>query len=99
MATEKATIKQVFQEIMPQANMRLAEPIILEELRREIDKGPRNKAPEADGIVHEFYNHFWDVITTDLLTIYNSILRNRDPHTAKPLARISVCRSVRHRVT
>jgi hypothetical protein len=54
-----------------------AEPITLEELKRAVDKGLRNKAPRTDGIVHEFYIHFWDVIKTDLLSIYNSIIRNR----------------------
>jgi hypothetical protein len=82
MTTEEAMIKQVgqwvFRRLTPQANMRLAEPLILEELRRATGKGPWNKAPGADGILHEFYVHFWDVITTDLLTIYNSILQNRD---------------------
>jgi hypothetical protein len=66
MTTEEAMIKQVgkwvSRRLKPQANMRLAEPITLEEFKRAIDKGPRNKAPEADGIVHEFYVHFWDVI-------------------------------------
>jgi hypothetical protein len=74
-----------FPKIMPPANLRLAEPISLEKLRRAIDKGPQNKASGADGIVNEFYGHFWDVITTDLLTIYNSILRNRDLHSAQTL--------------
>ena len=83
---------------MPQANMRLAEPITLGEFRRAIDKGPRNKAPGADGILHEFYDQLWDVVTTNLLTIYNSIPRNRDLPQRKTLARLSVCRNVRHRV-
>jgi len=63
-------------KIMPQANMRLAEPTTLEELRRAIDKGPRNKAPGADGIVHEFYGRLWDVITTYLLTTCRIIRNN-----------------------
>jgi hypothetical protein len=48
--TEEAMIKQVGQwvsrRLKPQANMRLAEPITLEEFKRAIDKGPRNKARE-----------------------------------------------------
>jgi hypothetical protein len=63
---------------MPEANMRLVEPITLEELKRAIHKGPRNKAPGADVIGHAFYIHFWDVIKSNLPTIHNSILRNRD---------------------
>lgn len=64
-----------FPKIMPEANMRLAEPITLGELRMAVDKGQG-----ADGTVHEFYGQFQNVITTDLLTIYNSIIRNRDLH-------------------
>jgi hypothetical protein len=51
-----------FPRIMPQGNVRLAEPITVEELQ----KGNRQRSSEqslgADGIVHEFYVHFWDVI-------------------------------------
>jgi hypothetical protein len=97
--TEEAMIKQMEQwvsrRLTPHANMRLAEPIIL--LRRAISKGSRNKAPGADCIVHEFYVHFWDVITTDLLTIYNLIPQNSDLNSAQTFG-TTVRRSVRHRV-
>lgn len=74
-----------FPNIVPQASMRLAEPVTLKELRRAIYKGPRNKTPGADGIVHELYGQFWAVITADLLTVYNSLLRNRDLHSEQTL--------------
>jgi len=66
----------VFRKLTPEANIIYAEPIILEELKWAVDKGLGNKAPRADGIVHEFYIHFWGVIKTGLLSIYNSIVRN-----------------------
>jgi hypothetical protein len=54
--------------------MRMAEAITLGELKRVFDKGPRNKAPGTQGIVREFYIHFWFVIKTDLMNIHISIL-------------------------
>jgi hypothetical protein len=41
------------QRLTSEANMTLAKPITLEELRRAIDKGPRHKAPGADGKILE----------------------------------------------
>jgi len=70
--------KWVSLRLTPESNVWLAELTTLEELKRSIEKGPRNKSPGADGITHEFYIHFCDVIKKDLLTIYNSILRSRD---------------------
>ena len=72
----------VSRRLTTKANVRLAEPITLGELKRTFDKGPRNKAPGAYSIVHEFYSHFWSEIKTDLLITYNSILQNRFPLSA-----------------
>jgi len=55
--------------LTPESNVWLAQLRTLEELKRSIEKGPRNKATGADDITHEFYIHFWDVIKKDLLTI------------------------------
>jgi hypothetical protein len=78
MTTEEAMITQVGQwvsrRLTPEENARLTQPPNLEELKRTIEKGPRNKAPGADDIIRELYIHFWDVIKRDFLTIYNSIL-------------------------
>jgi hypothetical protein len=85
-------IRQVAQwvsrRLTTEANMMLAEPITLGELKRAFDEGPRNKAPGAHGIIHEYYVHFWGVIKTYLLTIHNS---EQISCQCKPLARMPVC--------
>jgi len=68
--------------------MMLPEPITLGELKRAFDRGPRNKAPGAHCIVHEFYIHFWGVIKTYLLTINNS---EQISSKCKALALLPVC--------
>jgi hypothetical protein len=49
MTTVEAMITQegqwVSRRLMFEANLRLAQPPTLEELKRAIEKGPRNKAP------------------------------------------------------
>jgi hypothetical protein len=79
--TEEAMMKEVgqwvFRKLTPEANMIYAEPITPEELKRVVDKDLRNKVSRADGVVHEFYIHLCGVIKTGLLSIYNSIIRNR----------------------
>ena len=70
----------VSRRLTTEANMKLAEPSTLGELKRAFDKGPRNKAPGAYGVVHEFYINFCGVIKTDLLT---NTTRNRLPTNAK----------------
>ena len=72
----------VSRRLTTEANMRLAEPTTLGELKRAFDKGLRNKAAAAHGIVREFYIHIWGVIKMDLLTVRNSILRKRFPPSA-----------------
>jgi hypothetical protein len=42
--------------------MKLVKPITLGELKTAVEKGSKNKAQRADGVVYEFYVHFGYVI-------------------------------------
>jgi hypothetical protein len=42
-------------------------PITEEELRTAVTQGPLGKSPGEDGICHEFYLAFLDIIKSDLL--------------------------------
>ena len=47
-------------------------PLTLKECTAAVKAIPRNKAPGTDGLPIEFYQHFWDVLKTDLVKILNT---------------------------
>jgi hypothetical protein len=51
----------------------LEAPITTDELRQEIKKGKRRKAPGMDGISQDFFREAWDVIHADMLTIIQTM--------------------------
>jgi hypothetical protein len=51
----------------------LEESITLEELRTAVATGKARKAPECDGISHEFFKITWEVTKQELLNIMNTM--------------------------
>ena len=45
----------------------------LDECAAALKSMPRNKSPGLDGLMAEFYRHFWDLLCDDLLAVYNSV--------------------------
>jgi hypothetical protein len=60
-------------KLPPQATEILEEPITLQELRIAVRAGKARKAPECDGISHEFFKSTWEVTSADLLQIMNTM--------------------------
>ena len=60
-------------QISPEDREDLDRPILMDELHSAIKKGKQRKAPGPDGICHEFYKKFWDIIKHDLLDIINNM--------------------------
>ena len=50
-------------------------PITLEELRLALSAMASGKAPGLDGIPHEFYETFWDIIGPELLEMFHESLQ------------------------
>ena len=47
----------------------MIKPFSLEEIRDVIFNMEKNKSPGLDGFVVDFYQHFWELLKTDLNTI------------------------------
>ena len=62
---------------MPQinidANTEFDSPFTIDELRKAVDKGKRNKSSGPDGICHELYQHMRECCKHDLLDIINQM--------------------------
>lgn len=56
-------------KITPQENSLLVAPFTLEEIRVALFACEANGAPGPDDLSFKFYQHFWDIVKTDLLSI------------------------------
>jgi hypothetical protein len=61
--------------LSPLVNVQLTLPKTIPELRDAVHGGARQISPDADDITHEFYTHSWDIIKSDLLSIYDVLLK------------------------
>jgi hypothetical protein len=48
-------------------------PITMDELKRAVQKGKPNKAPDWDGISHDFFKIMWESIKNELLEVVNEM--------------------------
>ena len=51
----------------------MTSPFTEEEVRNAVFQMEHNKAPGPDGFPAEFYQHFWEVIKSDLLGLFGRL--------------------------
>lgn len=60
-------------QVSNEENTFLKAPFTEEEIKKAVFQMEHNKAPGLDGYPAEFYQHFWDVIKTDLLDLFGCL--------------------------
>ena len=63
------------QKVSSQENECLVKLITKEEVHMALKQGKSSKTPGSDGIPHEFYLTFWELIGDEMVNVYNTILQ------------------------
>ena len=72
--TQQELLENIPKLVTTNQNDQLTKPIQKNELKQAIEQTENEKFPGVDGILMEFYKTFYDLLETNLLTLYNNIL-------------------------
>jgi hypothetical protein len=73
------TLRHVIPQVSEEENAALTAPFSEEEIKMAVFDMEHNKAPGPNGFPAEFYQFFWDIVKTDLMSLFHEFHAGRLP--------------------